>query len=316
MALCALVTGAPVHAHQLRLAKLSVEVLDARTVLIGWRSSDGEAAPTISLGGVCREIAAGDTANGKGGEQAGLVRRFECPEVSTAGSMTISGTSAETPIVMSVIDVDGKARSTFLPSASRHEVPWSSGARQSSSLAAYFFAGARHVLAGADHLLFLLALVFSVTTLPLLVKLISLFTLGHATTLVLVSLGIVGVDPRLAEVAIALTLVVTAREVYRVRVQRHPGATHFAWTATIFGLVHGLGFAGALEEIGVQSSGSLIALASFNSGVEAGQLAAIALAWFPIKLVARRDDLAGLAVPRLASLLIGSCGVFWCLERL
>jgi hypothetical protein len=236
--------------------------------------------------------------------------------MSSAKSLLITETSAETPLVVSVIDVDGKAYSTFLHAASRHDLPWSSGASGNSSVTAYFFAGARHVLSGADHLLFLLALVFSVTALPALVKLITLFTLGHATTLALVSLGVLGVDPGLAEFAIALTLVLTAREVYRVRVFGFDAATHFAWTAALFGLVHGLGFAGALQEIGVQSSGSLLALAAFNFGVEAGQLAAIAVAWLPIKLVARRHDSVGLAVPRVASLIVGSCGVFWCLERL
>ena len=140
--------------------------------------------------------------------------------------------------------------------------------------------------------------------------------MGHAMTLVLASLGVVGVDPRWAEMGIALTLVVTAREVYRVRVLGAAAATQFAWTAALFGLVHGLGFAGALEEIGVQSGGSLLALAAFNFGVEAGQLTAIAVAWLPVKLVSQRNEWAGLALPRVASLIVGSCGVFWCLERL
>ena len=85
--------------------------------------------------------------------------------------------------------------------------------------------------------------------------------------------------------------------------------------AAVFGFIHGLGFAGALEEVGLQAASAVTAVAAFNVGVELGQLAfigALVLAAWPLR---RLTQLREQVWPRFASLLIGTAGMFWCLER-
>ena len=80
--------------------------------------------------------------------------------------------------------------------------------------------------------------------------------------------------------------------------------------------MHGLGFAGALEEVGLQAAGSLRAIASFNLGVELGQLAFVAVLACAVGMLGRAARIAVVPWPRLASLLVGGAGIFWCLERI
>jgi hydrogenase/urease accessory protein HupE len=143
----------------------------------------------------------------------------------------------------------------------------------------YFALGAEHILLGVDHLLFVLGLLLLVRSAGSLVKTITAFTLAHSLTLGASVLGLVSVDPGPAEAAIALSIVLLAREIVAARqgamhlVHRRPWLVAFA-----FGLLHGLGFAGALGRIGLRSGDIPAALLFFNLGVEAGQLAFVAAA--------------------------------------
>ncbi len=188
--------------------------------------------------------------------------------------------------------------------------PWT---RLSSS---YFVLGVKHILLGIDHLLFVLGLLLLVRGFGPLVKTITAFTVAHSITLGAAVLGYVSVDSGPVEAAIALSIVLLAREI--VMGTGHDHLIHRQpWlVAFVFGLLHGLGFAGALGEIGLRSADVPVALLFFNVGVEAGQLLFIAV------LVALNQLLRGTVrdrIPQLQPALgytLGGLSMLWFLERL
>jgi len=128
--------------------------------------------------------------------------------------------------------------------------------------------GLLHVLQGLDHLAFVLALLWQVRGARRLAATLTAFTLGHSVTLAAAALGLLVVPPTLAEAGVALSLWVAAVQLVSARRERTP------WlTAGGFGLVHGLGFAGALRAAGLPPDGVVGALLGFNLGIEAGQAA-------------------------------------------
>jgi hypothetical protein len=146
----------------------------------------------------------------------------------------------------------------------------------------YLRLGVEHILLGFDHLLFVLGLLMLAGSVGAMVRTITAFTVAHSLTLALAALGVVHVPQAPAEATIALSIVFVARELaIRGRAARSAGptappslASRRPWlVAGPFGLVHGLGFAGALAEIGLPAREVPLALAAFNIGVELGQLA-------------------------------------------
>ncbi len=137
----------------------------------------------------------------------------------------------------------------------------------------YTVLGIEHILTGFDHLLFVLTLVLLVDTTRRLVAAITAFTVAHSLTLFAATLGWVHVPGRPVEAMIALSIVFVASEIIHGR-QGRPGLTgRYPWTvALVFGLVHGLGFAGALAQVGLPQASIPSALFFFNVGVEIGQL--------------------------------------------
>lgn len=180
----------------------------------------------------------------------------------------------------------------------------------------YFVLGVEHILLGIDHLLFVLALVLLVKGWRRLVGTITSFTLAHSITLALATLGLVNVPGPPVESCIALSIVFVAAETVRSR-QGRPGLTERApWLiAFTFGLLHGLGFAGALSEVGLPQQAIPLALLFFNVGVEIGQLAFVAAALLGIETMRRNP----IAWPKWGGLLapyaIGSLAMFWVIER-
>jgi hydrogenase/urease accessory protein HupE len=143
----------------------------------------------------------------------------------------------------------------------------------------YFALGFEHILLGIDHLLFVLGLLVLVRGLRSLVRTITAFTVAHSITLGAAALGVVSVESGPVEAAIALSIVLLAREI----VVGRRGARHLVhrwpWLVALgFGLLHGLGFAGALGQMGLRTDDIPPALLFFNLGVEAGQLAFVAVA--------------------------------------
>ncbi|MEI7443743.1 MAG: HupE/UreJ family protein [Burkholderiales bacterium] len=176
---------------------------------------------------------------------------------------------------------------------------------------AYGVLGIEHILTGWDHLLFVIALLCLVGFGRPLVATVTAFTVAHSITLALGAFGLLTLRPPPVEATIALSIVLVAREAM------HEGATLARrWPALVafgFGLLHGLGFAGALKEFGLPDSHVAIALLTFNLGVEAGQLLVVGLAWGLHRGLA---GWRGAARSRTAALYaIGSLAAYWSLVR-
>jgi len=180
----------------------------------------------------------------------------------------------------------------------------------------YLKLGVEHILLGIDHLLFVLALLIVTRGTWLLVKTVTAFTVAHSITLALATLGYVHVPSAPVEAAIALSIVFVAVEIVHLRQGREGLTVRAPWVvAFAFGLLHGLGFAGALSEVGLPEGHIPLALLFFNIGVETGQLLFVATVLGLMALI-RRIRLRG---PRWTGLpapyAIGGIAMFWVIER-
>ena len=186
-----------------------------------------------------------------------------------------------------------------------------------SVLPAYFSLGVGHLLFGFDHLLFVCGLFLLVRGLRALVITVTAFTLGHSLTLSLASLGLVRVHEGVMELGIALSLLWLACGLARPRDAAPSLLLSQPWLAAAgFGLLHGLGFAGALAQVGLPAGEIPLALFAFNLGIEAGQLALIA-ALLMLKMLTRQRRIADYvpAMHALPSYVIGVLAAYWCWER-
>lgn len=198
--------------------------------------------------------------------------------------------------------------------------------RGASVFASYARLGVEHLATGLDHVLFVAGLALLLGATRRLALAVSAFTAGHSVTLALAALGFVAVPQRAVEVGIAASIVVLALQLARQRsggelrgLARRPALLPFA-----FGLLHGLGFAGALGELGLPQHAIPLALFAFNVGIELGQLALVALLLAACWALARAPLARFTSAPRgaaarllgeLPATAIGGLGVFWCLER-
>lgn len=184
----------------------------------------------------------------------------------------------------------------------------------------YFQLGIEHILGGPDHLLFVLGLLVIAGTGPRILLTVTGFTLAHSLTLSLSALGKLSLPIVPVEAAIALSILFLAVEISRGRKDslsyRYPLLVSFG-----FGLLHGLGFASALGEIGLVPNELTVSLLFFNLGVEAGQIAFILallallwllgkslLRWVPAQVLQARAQL-------LAAYVIGVPSAYWLIER-
>jgi hypothetical protein len=169
--------------------------------------------------------------------------------------------------------------------------------------------GAEHILGGPDHLLFLLALLALAKGFWPIVRIVTGFTIAHSITLSLAALGIVEIPGSIVEPLIAATIIWVALENLVA-----PAQTRWRWLiAGVFGLIHGLGFASALTELGLPREAMVRALIGFNIGVELGQLAFVAIVMPPLVWLARPGRLARL--PQILSVLVALMGSVWLVER-
>jgi hypothetical protein len=155
------------------------------------------------------------------------------------------------------------------------------------SVAREFIAhGFRHVLSGLDHVLFLLLLVFTLKRARPVLVAEAAFTLSHTLSFAATALGIVRVSTAPAEACIALSLVLVALDLGRAN-EKTPSTVHAAGLAFAFGVVHGLGFAGGLREIGLPEDHVASALVGFGFGIELGQLLLCAVGLVFVRFVLR-----------------------------
>ena len=183
--------------------------------------------------------------------------------------------------------------------------------------ATYIVQGIRHILFGADHMLFVLGLLLIVKDRWMLLKTVTAFTVAHSITLAIATLGYAEVPVLPLNAAIALSILFLGPEIVRswrgetsFTIQ-HPWAVAFA-----FGLLHGFGFASALTSAGLPRQELPLALVSFNVGVELGQVGLIVL----IVALERSFRILEVRWPRWAQMVpgytVGSLGAFWTVQRI
>ncbi len=178
-----------------------------------------------------------------------------------------------------------------------------------TSATAFFRMGIEHILTGYDHLVFLLGLVLARARVRSILAVVTAFTVAHSITLALASLGIWTPSPRIVEPAIALSIAYVGIENFFVK------DASKRWRITFpFGLIHGFGFAGALQEVALPRAEVPGSLLSFNLGVEAGQLMALAVA-LPVVLALREESWFEERGVRLASGAVAVAGGVWFVSR-
>lgn len=182
----------------------------------------------------------------------------------------------------------------------------------------YGLLGVEHILLGFDHLIFVLALLLIIGRRGmLLLKTISAFTVAHSITLSLATLGVVNMPVAPIEALIALSIVFVAAEILQVQAGKPSIAGQKPWlVAFLFGLLHGFGFASALNETGLPTEAIPLALLMFNLGVELGQLLFVALVWGLLVLLARLPAQPPAWSRKVPPYAIGSLAMFWVIQRL
>ncbi len=185
----------------------------------------------------------------------------------------------------------------------------------------YTLLGIEHILEGLDHLLFVLALLFIVSNNWKLIQTITAFTVAHSITLGLATLGYINMPSAPVEAAIALSIVFLCVEIVHARRGKKGLAFSYPWVVAFsFGLLHGLGFAGALADIGLPPDEIPLALLFFNVGVEIGQLifvfgvlAVLALLRYAAGIT--RESKVFVAGERALVYGVGVLASYWLLER-
>lgn len=186
-------------------------------------------------------------------------------------------------------------------------------------LPAYLELGIEHLLKGLDHVLFVIALMVLIRDRWRLAATITAFTFAHSITLALSTFDLLQISPSAVEAMIALSLLFMAVEM----LSKSPSITsNYPWAIAFgFGLVHGLGFAGVLREVGLPDDAALWALLLFNVGLEIGQLTVVILCLF-LGILIRQWRLQATVAPGiglnnlLPAYLIGPISVWWLLQRL
>ena len=234
----------------------------------------------------------------------------------TGETLSIDGlASIPTDVLIRITLQDGSEHSTILRAGNMsYTIP--ERATRAEVAGSYWRMGTIHILEGADHLLFVLALLLIVTGVWPLLKAVTAFTVAHSITLVLATLDLVHMPSSPTEAIIALSIVFLAGEIIHKYQGKFGLTERWPWLiAFIFGLFHGLGFAGALFEIGVPQHEVPMALFMFNVGVETGQLLFIATVLSVMALFKRLPLTLPRGSWRLMPYSIGSIAAFWTIER-
>ncbi len=221
-----------------------------------------------------------------------------------------------TDVLVRVEMLDGRSWTTIVHPSQ----PWveiTAAQTRLQVMGSFIVQGIRHILFGADHMLFVLGLLLIVQDRWMLLKTITAFTVAHSITLAIATLGYAEAPVLPLNAAIALSILFLGPEIVRSWrgetsfTIRHPWVVAFA-----FGLLHGFGFASALTSAGLPKAELPVALLSFNVGVEIGQLSFVAL----ILLLERAFRILEVRWPRWAAALpgytVGSLGAFWTVQRL
>jgi hypothetical protein len=301
-------TPAPAAAHGMRSAYVEITQIAAGRARIAIRGSVPVTGVALAATAPCRVATTVEAGS-----------ELSCPDGLADAELTVTGMgSIVSEAVVFVSLLDGTSTTAVVtPGAPSWRIPGAEPGMVSVA-GRYVGLGIAHIATGADHLLFLLALVLCLRTLRAVMLAETAFTLSHTLSFSASALGWVHVSSAAAEACIAVSLVLVALDVGRPGPRSRSDAAPPAWRtaglALVFGLVHGLGFAGGLAEIGLPATAVPAALAGFASGVELGQVAFLAIALAVLAVIQRAPRLARAAV-QAGGYAVGGVGWFWLLER-
>jgi hydrogenase/urease accessory protein HupE len=243
-------------------------------------------------------------------------RRIHQPGGLEGKTIAIDGLAGSGAEVLARIERDDGTAQVIrlMPSRTTFTVEASTGKLEVART--YVLLGIEHILLGIDHLLFVLALLIIVRGGMRILLTVTAFTVAHSITLVAATLGWLALPGAPVEATIALSIAFLAREIAMAWRGQTGLTERMPWlVAFVFGLLHGLGFAGALAEIGLPQNSIPLALLCFNVGVEVGQLlfvgAVLGLAWMARNWLASRRPMLN----AVASYAIGGVACFWMIER-
>ena len=226
----------------------------------------------------------------------------------------LRGTSGD--VLLRIIDGDKTITAVLNTERTRYIVPSIKKINPEDTAVTYTVLGIEHILVGFDHLLFVACLVFISGTRKKLLMTITGFTVAHSITLVLSTKGWVNIPIRPVEAVIALSIIFLAWEIAKNK-QESLSLKYPVLVSSSFGLLHGFGFAAVLAEIGLPESEKLLALLSFNVGVEIGQLVFVAALFLLFTIASKLYSALILEKLRFpVSYFCGSMATIWMIERL
>ncbi len=316
-----LATSSPAAAHEVRPALLQISETSPGYYTVLWKQPlVGEIGlrlvPHLSGGGLER---AADTETPAPGFLTRTWRIAEPPALD-GQTIAIEGLSESVTDVLVRIDAGGKSLNAVIhPAQPTYAIRLARPG--GAALPAYLTLGVEHILTGADHLAFVLGLLLLIGPSWRVVKAVTAFTVAHSITLALAALGYVHFPSAVIEALVALSIVFVASELIprpgrpETLTRRHPWLIAF-----VFGLLHGLAFAGALSQIGLPPRAEPMALFLFNLGVEIGQVGFIGLAVLVVLVLRWLRPRLGLERPTFARLApayaIGGLAAYWLIDRL
>ena len=183
-----------------------------------------------------------------------------------------------------------------------------------NSFAKFFVLGIQHIIPkGLDHILFIFGLFLFSSSLKKLISQITIFTIAHSITLIFVSLSLMRINPQIVEPIIALSIVYIGLEnIFKKYIKEYLRYV----VILFFGLLHGLGFALVLSDIGYKSSDLFVNLISFNLGIEVAQISIVLALYLLIALNFSKNKNYRIFFQVPSSILISSVGLYWFFERI
>ncbi|UCE87592.1 MAG: HupE/UreJ family protein [Deltaproteobacteria bacterium] len=313
-------------AHESRPLYVEIDERSAELVEVRWRAPRSVPdfdVPEVLLPAACTAVGPATRVEDPGAHARRQLHRCEGGLVGGEIAVRYPVLNPSVATLVRLERSSGEVHTALLgPGENRWPVP----ARETRSRVAreYTALGTRHILEGADHLLFVACLILVARSWRKILVTITGFTIAHSITLALAALGWVRVPVPPVEAAIALSIVFVAREIARpardTLTYRHPVSV-----SASFGLLHGLGFAAVLSEVGLPQIEIPVALFFFNLGVEIGQilfvvglLAILALVRLGVRSSLARRGAGPPAAARLepvAAYAAGSLAAFWTVER-
>ncbi|MEP7052624.1 MAG: HupE/UreJ family protein [Pseudomonadota bacterium] len=296
--------AAPARAHEMTMAEMELRETAPGEFVWQWSATNDKRPMGNDLIPLWPE---GCT----GGENA-----VRCGPAGMKGSLSIQGVGDRySAALVKIFWLDGQSYTYTITSAQPSVQLYGAAddTRGKGEIAkAYTILGVQHILSGVDHLLFVFGLLFLVGFNRRLVGTITAFTVAHSITLACSAFGWLTLRPPPVEATIAMSIVLVACEALSNKdslARRVPALVSF-----LFGLVHGLGFAGALKNIGLPHSHLPLALLCFNVGVEIGQLMMVLLAYGIVNLPIPKQWLGRARTPALYA--IGIVAAYWSWQRI